>query len=70
MRSAAVPIVRIEHSVPEYEGRKHVFDADPADRKASGARSYQSFRSVGPGKDVMRNPRAASVVEAVESIGL
>lgn len=94
-----MPILRIEHSVPDYEGWKHAFDSDPADRNGSGVRSYQVFRSVedpnfvmidlefgsvgetelfletmqrvwaGPGKSVMRNPRAR-IVEAVESVDL
>jgi hypothetical protein len=41
-----VPILRIEHSVPDYDGWKRAFDGDPADRKGSGVRRYQVFRSV------------------------
>ncbi len=94
-----MPIVRIEHTVPDYEVWKRVFDADPADRKGSGVRSYQILQAAddpnfvmidlefatvaeaerfletmqaiwaGPGKDVMRNPRAR-IVETVESAEL
>ena len=41
-----MPILRIEHSVPDYDGWKRAFDGDPADRKGSGVRRYQVFRSV------------------------
>lgn len=41
-----MPVLRIEHSVPDYDGWKRAFDGDPADRKGSGVRRYQVFRSV------------------------
>jgi hypothetical protein len=41
-----MPILRIEHEVPDFEGWKRVFDSDPADRKGSGVRQYQVLRSV------------------------
>jgi hypothetical protein len=40
-----MPIVRIEHAVPNFEGWKRAFDNDPADRKGSGVRRYQVFRA-------------------------
>jgi len=40
-----MPIVRIEHAVPSYEGWKQAFDLDPADRKGSGVRRYRILRS-------------------------
>lgn len=39
-----MPIVRIEHSVPNFEKWKLAFDSDPADRKGSGVRRYQVLR--------------------------
>lgn len=39
-----MPVVRIEHSVPNYEKWKQAFDRDPADRKGSGVRRYQILR--------------------------
>jgi hypothetical protein len=39
-----MPVVRIEHSVPNFEKWKQAFDRDPADRKGSGVRRYQIFR--------------------------
>jgi len=89
-------IVRIEHSVPNFEGWRQAFDRDPADRKGSGVRRYQILRSSddpnfvmidlefddlnqaeaflekmqriwnGPGKAVMREPRAR-IAECIES---
>jgi hypothetical protein len=35
-----MPIVRIEHRVPDFGSWKQVFDSDPADRKGSGVRRY------------------------------
>lgn len=39
-----MPIVRIEHSVTNFENWKQAFDRDPADRKGSGVRRYQILR--------------------------
>ena len=41
-----MPILRIEHSVPDFDGWKRVFDSDPVDRKKSGVRRYQVLRSI------------------------
>ena len=41
-----MPTLRIEHSVPDYDGWKRAFDGDPADRKGRGVRRYQISRSV------------------------
>jgi hypothetical protein len=41
-----MPILRIEHSVPDYDGWKRAFDGDPADRKGHGVRRYAVLRSV------------------------
>lgn len=38
-------IVRIEHSVPDFEKWKKAFDSDPADRRGSGVRRYQVLQS-------------------------
>jgi len=39
-----MPVVRIEHSVPNFDKWKQAFDGDPADRKGSGVRRYQILR--------------------------
>jgi hypothetical protein len=41
-----MPTLRIQHSVPTFEGWKQAFDNDPMDRKASGVRRYHVHRSV------------------------
>jgi hypothetical protein len=41
-----MPILRIEHAVPDFNGWKRAFDGDPVDRKGSGVRRYQVLRSV------------------------
>ena len=41
-----MPILRIEHAVPDFAGWKRAFGSDPADRKGSGVRRYQVLRSV------------------------
>jgi hypothetical protein len=41
-----MPILRIEHAVPDFEGWKRAFDSDPVDRKTSGVRRYQVQRPI------------------------
>jgi hypothetical protein len=46
-------MLRIQHTVPNFDGWKHVFDGDPMDRKGSGVRRYQVYRSVADANLVM-----------------
>lgn len=46
-------ILRIEHSVPEFDGWKKIFDSDPLDREKSGVRRYRILRPVDDPKYVM-----------------
>lgn len=41
-----MPILRIEHSVPDFDGWKRAFDGDPVGRKQAGVRRYQILRSI------------------------
>ncbi len=41
-----MPILRIEHPVPNYDSWKTAFDSDPAGRERSGVRRYQILRSM------------------------
>ena len=41
-----MPILRIEHSVPNYTGWKAAFDSDPVGRQRSGVRRYQVMRAI------------------------
>ena len=39
-------VLHIEHPVPNFEGWKKAFDADPIDRKSSGVKKYTLYKSV------------------------
>ncbi|HLZ25097.1 MAG TPA: hypothetical protein VKQ30_23490 [Ktedonobacterales bacterium] len=39
-----MPIVHIEHPIPDYDGWKQAFDSDPAGRERSHVRRYQITR--------------------------
>lgn len=41
-----MPILRIEHPVPDFEGWKRAFHSDPVGREQSGVRRYQILRSL------------------------
>lgn len=41
-----MPILRIEHPVPDFDVWKTAFDNDPVGRKQSGVRRYQILRSI------------------------
>ena len=59
-----MPVVRIEHAVPNFETWKHAFDRDPADRKGSGVRRYQILRPKDDPNYVMVDLDFDSVSEA------
>jgi len=59
-----MPIVRIEHSVPNFETWKQAFDRDPADRKGSGVRRYQILRPKDDPNYVMVDLEFESIGEA------
>lgn len=48
-----MPILRIEHPVPDFNAWKQNFDNDPLDRKGSGVRRYQIFRAADDPNHVM-----------------
>jgi len=48
-----MPILRIEHSVRDFDGWKRAFDSDPVDRTKSGVRRYQVLRSINDPNYVM-----------------
>ena len=41
-----MPILRIQHAVPNFDGWKRAFDSDPIDRKGSGVRRYNVHRAI------------------------
>lgn len=48
-----MPVLRIEHPVPDFEAWKQAFDADPLDREGSGVVRYRVFRSLDDPQRVM-----------------
>ena len=48
-----MPVLHIQHAVPNFDGWKRAFDSDPMDRKGSGVRRYHVHRSVGDPNFVM-----------------
>lgn len=59
-----MPILRIEHSVPDFNGWKRAFDSDPVNRKGMGVRRYQVMRSVEDPDYVLIDLEFDSVAEA------
>jgi hypothetical protein len=59
-----MPILRIQHAVPDFESWKRAFDNDPLDRRASGVRGYQVWRSVADPNFVIIDLEFGSVAEA------
>jgi hypothetical protein len=59
-----MPILRIQHTVPTFEGWKRAFDSDPVDRKAAGVRRYHVHRSVTDPNFVMIDLEFDTVAEA------
>ena len=59
-----MPILRIQHSVPNFEGWKRAFDSDPMDRKGSGVRRYNVHRSVADPNFVMIDLELDTLAEA------
>ncbi len=41
-----MPILRIEHTVPNFDAWKEAFDSDPLGREQSGVRRYRVLRSL------------------------
>ena len=59
-----MPLLRIEHRVPDYEGWKRAFDSDPADRKGSGVKRYSIMRSIEDPQHVLIDLEFATASEA------
>ena len=59
-----MPIVRIEHAVPDFDKWKEAFDRDPANRKGSGVHRYQISRRVNEPDYVMIDLEFANLDEA------
>lgn len=59
-----MPILRIQHVVPDFEAWKRAFDNDPMGRAQSGVRKYQVSRSTAEPNLVMIDLEFASIEEA------
>jgi hypothetical protein len=59
-----MPILHIQHSVPNFEGWKRAFEGDPMDRKGSGVRRYHVHRSVTDPNFVMIDLEFDSLADA------
>lgn len=57
-------LLRVQHSVPSFEGWKRAFDADPVDRRGSGVRHFKVHRSVTDPNFVMIDLEFDSVAAA------
>jgi hypothetical protein len=76
-----MPILRIEHPVPDFDAWKRAFDGDPIGRRQSGVRRYRILRPVDDPKYVMvdlefddaggvRSRRPSGLVDRVQRQGL
>ena len=45
LKFTLITVLHIEHPVPDFEGWKKAFEADPIDRKSSGVKRYKLYRS-------------------------
>lgn len=59
-----MPILHIQHAVPNFEGWKRAFESDPMDRKGSGVRRYHVHRSVADPNFVMIDLEFDSLADA------
>ena len=59
-----MPILRIEHPVPNYDAWKEAFDNDPVGREKSGVRRYQILRAIDDPNYVMIDLEFDTVSEA------
>ena len=59
-----MPILHIQHAVPNFEGWKRAFDSDPMDRKGSGVHRYHVHRSVADPNFVMLDLEFDRLAEA------
>ena len=59
-----MPILRIQHAVPDFEAWKRAFDNDPMDRKGSGVRRYHVYRTAADPNLVMIDLELDTLPEA------
>jgi hypothetical protein len=59
-----MPVIRIQHVVPDFDRWKNAFESDPMDRKASGVTGYHIYRSVNEPNLVMIDLELASLAQS------
>ena len=59
-----MPILRVQHVVPNFEAWKRAFDSDPIAREASGVTGYKIHRSVESPNFVVIDLEFGTVAEA------
>jgi len=64
-----MPILRVQHVVPNFENWKQAFESDPMDRKGSGVRRYHIHRSVADPNFVMIDLELDTLAEAEAMLG-
>lgn len=64
-----MPLLRIQHVVPNFENWKRAFDSDPMDRKESGVSRYEIYRSVEDANFVMIDLQLDTLANAQTLLG-
>ncbi|MBL7741612.1 MAG: hypothetical protein JNK14_20505 [Chitinophagaceae bacterium] len=59
-----MPILQIEHKVPDYDGWKKAFDSDPINRKKSGVKRYRIYRPADDDKYVVIDLELSNMEDA------
>ena len=59
-----MPIVQLEHPVPDYDAWKRAFDSDPLHREKSGVKRYRILRPVDDPRYVLVDLEFGTLAEA------
>ena len=63
-----MPILHIEHKVPNFDAWKKAFETDPVNRKKSGVRRYSILRPIDDPNYVIINLEFESLKEAEDTL--
>jgi hypothetical protein len=67
-KKCSMPILQIEHKVPNFDGWKKAFDSDPINRKKSGVRRYSIFQPADDPNYVILNLEFDQIAEAEDTL--
>ncbi len=59
-----MPLLRVQHVVPNFEAWKRAFDSDPIARQASGVRGYKIHRAIANPNFVVIDLEFTAIAEA------